>query len=302
MPAHYPLSICDERELPQGYVGPVYVWDIDKTYLTTNFSSLKGLLRIPLEFAVDKIANPGMPEVIRGLRRGPGEEYAGHPLYFVSASPPQLRNVLEHKMLMDGVEYDGITSKDWLKTLIELKPGRLSEQVGFKVCALLAGRLSRPESREYLFGDDVEKDPAAFDLYARMVNDEVSPGDATAELRKLKVKREDRKAAFCLLETLPRKLGRVEKIFITLEHNTPPEKFEKYEGRVVPVRGSGQLAFVLLEMGLIDREAASQVVEAIMARSRAPEDLIELLADDAVERNLISQKNLDSLDLDLDRV
>jgi hypothetical protein len=248
MANRYPLSACNERELPEGYDGPAYVWDIDKTYLSTNFSSLGGLLRIPLEFAVDKIANPGMPEVIRGLRRGPGEEYAGVPLYFVSASPPQLRRVLEHKMLIDGVEFDGITSKDWLKTLLEFKPGRLKEQVGFKVCALLAGRLDRPSSREYLFGDDVEQDAAAFHLYARMVNREISPGDAATALRKHKVEKEDRKSAFSLLETLPRKLGRVERIFITLEKNTPPEKFEKYSGMVVPVRGAGQL-FLPLRAG-----------------------------------------------------
>lgn len=91
MGARYPLRINDERVLPDGYDGPVYVWDIDKTYLSTHFSSLHGLARIPLEFAVDKVAIPGMPELLRGLRKGAGPHYAGHPLYFVSASPPSSR-------------------------------------------------------------------------------------------------------------------------------------------------------------------------------------------------------------------
>lgn len=296
------MKTHDERELPEGYAGPAFIWDIDKTYLSTNFSSLGGLLRIPLEFAVDKIANPGMPEVIRGLRRGPGEDYAGVPLYFVSASPPELRKIIEHKMLIDGVEFDGITSKDWLRTLLQFRPGRLRDQVGFKVCALLAGRLSRPGAKEYLFGDDVEEDADAFDIYARMVNGDLSPGDASTALRKHKVKGDDRKAAFSLLETLPRKLGTVERIFITLEKNTPPEKFERFGDMVVPVRGAGQLAFCLFQMGLIDRAAARQVIEAIMAKSRAPETLVELLSADALDRNLISNHNLDSLELDLGRV
>jgi len=30
-----------------------------------------------------------------------------------------------------------------------------------------------------------------------------------------------------MLETLPRKIGKVERIFIHLEHNTPPEKFDE---------------------------------------------------------------------------
>ncbi len=292
------MKMHNERVLPEGYDGPVFIWDIDKTYLSTNFSSFRGLLQIPLEFAVDKIANPGMPEVIRGLRRGPGEEYAGTPLYFVSASPPELRNVLEHKMLIDGVEYDGITSKDWLRTLMQFRPDRLRDQVGFKVCALLAGRRERPGSHEYLFGDDVEQDAAAFHLYAQMINGEISPGDAATALRKHKVRGDDRKAAFTLLEALPRKMGRVKRIIITLEQNTPPEKFDQYGEMVVPVRGAGQMAFTLYEMGLIDRAAARQVIEAVKARSRAPDALVELLAADALERVLISAKNLDSLDLE----
>lgn len=294
----YPLSTDNQRELPEGYDGPAFIWDIDKTYLSTNFSSLMGLLSIPLEFAVDKIAIPGMPEVIRALRRGPGEEYAGNPLYFVSASPPQLRSVLEHKMLMDGVEYDGLTSKDWLRCLLQFRPGRLREQVGFKLCALLTGKLDRPGAREYLFGDDVERDAVAFSLYARLVNGELAPGDAAAAMRSEGVKRDDRGFAFALLETLPRKLGMVERIFINLERNTSPEKFEQYGDIVIPVRGAGQLAFALYEMGLIDNGSIGWVIESIKAKSRSPEELLELLAEDALERGLITEERMRSLGID----
>jgi len=297
MASRYPLSTEDERELPEGYAGPAFIWDIDKTYLSTAFSSLRGLLSIPLEFAVDKIAIPGMPEVIRALRRGPGEGYEGSPLYFVSASPPQLRGVLEHKMLMDGVEYDGITSKDWLRCLLEGRPGRLREQVGFKICALLSGRLNRPMSREYLFGDDVEDDTAAFDLYARMINGEISPGEAADAMRSEGVKRDDRRCAFALLETLPRKLGRVERFYIHLARNTPPEKFAEYGDRVVPVRGAGQLALSLFESGLVDSSAVEDVFEAIEVKSRSPEELVTLVTSDALARGLVSGEKFSSLEL-----
>lgn len=296
--SRYPVSTEDLRTLPEGYDGPVFVWDIDKTYLSTSFSTVRGLLSIPLEFAVDKIAIPGMPEVIRALRRGPGDRYAGHPLYFVSASPPQLRRVLEHKMLMDGVEYDGITSKDWLKCILQRRPGRLREQAGFKICALLAGRLRRPASREFLFGDDVEEDAAAFSIYARLVNGDLPHGEASEVLRAQGVKKDDRRCIYTAMETLPGSLGRVERIFIHLERNTPPEKFEQYEGLVVPVRGSGQLGFALYETGLIDSTAARQVVEAIIEKSRSPQDLVELISQDALERGLISSRKLAALRLD----
>lgn len=293
--SRYPLSIENERELPEGYDGAAFVWDIDKTYLSTAFSSVRGLLRIPLEFAVDKIAIPGMPEVLRALRRGTGEQYAGWPLYFVSASPPQVRRVLEHKMLMDGVEYDGLTSKDWVRCLIQFRPGRLREQVGFKLCAMLEGRLARPTAREYLFGDDVEQDAAAFYLYARLLSGELSPGEGADVMRENGVKRDDRRCAFGMLETLPRKLGRVERIFINLERNTPPDRFEQYGGMVIPVRGAGQLALALYTHDLMDAQSVRRVFEALIARSRSPQELVELLCEDAVDRELIAAADMESL-------
>ena len=66
---------------------------------------------------------------------------------------------------------------------------------------------------------------------------------------------------------------------------------------VVPVRGAGQLAFSLFELGLLDTRAVSQVVEAIQARSRSPEELIELLTGDALERGLLSARSVDELGL-----
>ena len=37
-----------------GFTGDLFVWDIDKTYLVSEFDSFKGLLSIPFEFAIDK--------------------------------------------------------------------------------------------------------------------------------------------------------------------------------------------------------------------------------------------------------
>src|SRR5215467_9539607 len=141
MKTSYPLSVRDDRLLPKDYDGLVYVWDIDKTYLATPFSSVWGLIQIPLEFAIDKRAIPGMPEVLRGLRRGAGPEVSCTPLYFISASSHFMRGVIESKMLRDGVEQDGIIFKDWYRVLLSLHPRRLFEQVGFKMVALLMGRL-----------------------------------------------------------------------------------------------------------------------------------------------------------------
>ena len=112
------LHRSNDRELPSDYRGDVLFWDIDQTYLDTRFSSLQGLLRIPLEIALDKAAIPGAAPLLRALRRGPGAKSALVPLYFVSGSPHQLRRAVERKMLLDGGEQDDITFKDQLRLLV----------------------------------------------------------------------------------------------------------------------------------------------------------------------------------------
>lgn len=285
----YPLSVEEYRALPADYRGPVFVWDVDKTYLSTAFSSLRGLARIPVEFAVDKLAIPGMPEILRALRRGAGPGYACLPLYFISASPPQMRSVIEHKMLLDGVEPDGITCKDWLGALARFKPGRLREQVGFKLCALLEGRLRRPLADEYLFGDDAEKDPVAFHLYARIVAGSISPGEAQERVAAEGVDREARQFVFDLVGRLPRRRGRVERIFIHLEKGTPPERFAAMGDLLVPVRGACELALALYEEGLISAQAAR---EACLAAASARGEPAGQAAARALERGLIREARL----------
>jgi hypothetical protein len=291
----YPLSMDDQRTYPESFDGNVFVWDIDKTYLQTHFSSLKGMARIPVEFAIDKKAIAGMPEILRGLRRGPGEDFACAPLYFVSASPPQMRRVIERKMLMDGVEYDGIVLKDWLKTLRQLRPGRLREQAGFKICALLSGRLNRPRSVEYLFGDDVESDAEAFFVYARLLSGELTAGEAETRMLKAGIKRDDRRCIRALLDRLGPDRGRVERAFIHLEHNTPPERFASFAPEVVPVKGAVQLSLSLYALDLLDAETVRRVVASVKA-SPSPGDIASLVSD-ARKRKLISKKKIEELEM-----
>jgi hypothetical protein len=291
----YPLSMDDQRTYPESFDGNVFVWDIDKTYLQTHFSSLKGMARIPVEFAIDKKAIAGMPEILRGLRRGPGEDFACAPLYFVSASPPQMRRVIERKMLMDGVEYDGIVLKDWLKTLRQLRPGRLREQAGFKICALLSGRLNRPKSVEYLFGDDVESDAEAFFVYARLLSGELTAGEAETRMLKAGIKRDDRRCIRALLDRLGPDRGRVERAFIHLEHNTPPERFASFAPEVVPVKGAVQLSLSLYALDLLDAETVRRVVASVKA-SPSPGDIASLVSD-ARKRKLISKKKIEELEM-----
>ncbi len=296
MPASYPLQVDDQRTLPDGYAGPVFIWDIDKTYLSTHFSSLQGLSRIPLEFAVDKQAIAGMPEVLRGIRRGPGPGYGCVPLYFVSASPPQLRAVLEHKMILDGVEFDGITFKDWWQIMKKGRPKRILDQVGFKVCALQEGRQRRPMATEYLFGDDAESDADAFSLYASLVHEQMSYGEARNRIADAGMREDNQRCALALLDRLPEKRGKVKRGFIHLEKRTPPEQFDRFGPLVVPVRGGFQLCLALFALGLVDEDTVRQCREAICPAVGTPDPELDARITDAVDRRLISRKKLRLLD------
>jgi hypothetical protein len=296
MPDAYPLRTHDQRTLPDGYSGPVFIWDIDKTYLSTHFSSLRGLSRIPLEFAVDKEAIPGMPEVLRGIRRGPGPGYGCVPLYFVTASPPQLRGVLEQKMILDGVEFDGITFKDWWRLMKQGRPKRFVDQVGFKVCALLDGRKRRPLAAEYLFGDDAETDADAFFLYATLINERLSTDEAAVRMAGAGMREDNLRCALVLLEGLPKRRGKVKRVFIHLEKRTPPEQFERYATLLKPVRGGFQLSLALFALGLVDEDTVRQCREATPSAAEAPDSDLDGLVADAVRRRLISRNKLRLLD------
>jgi hypothetical protein len=295
MESRYPLKIFDDRHLSPDFRGDVFVWDIDKTYLSTHFSSMKGLARIPLEFAVDKSAIAGMPEVLRGLRRGPGPTFAAAPIYFVSSSPPQLKGVIERKMLIDGVQPDGFTFKNWGATLRQLRPDRLKDHLGYKLCALLMGRRSRPLCREFLFGDDAERDAETYALYASILAHE---RDARAVLHELitgRVKPDDRGLIFDLIDELPEEVGQVGRVFIHLTKGTTPDDLEVYGPRICPVHNGFQLALALFQLGLIDVRSAQQARMAYKAAFQATPEQLEQQIDDAVTRDLIAQETLAKL-------
>jgi len=284
----YPLKVVIFRDLPADYRGKVHVWDVDKTYLDTHFSSFRGMARIPVEFSVDKKAIPGMPEILRGLRWGNGETtYTGTPLFFVTASPSAMEGVLRRKMLLDGVEYDGLVMKDWLGCLKQFRPGRLREQLGFKVCALLTLRLIHKHAFEYLYGDDTESDPQAYALYADLLNGDLSAGEAEIRMESLGISKDDRRCVQELLDRLGQVKGRVERAFIHLERGTPPSRYFNLGPVITPVRGAGQLALALYEQRLITMDAVTRTMAACETspRWRVTQEMVL----DAIERGLIHE-------------
>ena len=162
------------RDLRGQSVAQLVICDIDKTYLNTKFSTWRGLVRIPFEWAIDKRPIPGMVPLLRGLRRGLDTGHSAHPLFFVSGSPPELRGVIERRMVMDGVEVDGFLFKDQIGCIKRGRVKALTQQVAYKLYALSelwAG--ATKVDRVVMFGDDVEDDPFIFSIFRRVLLAEI---------------------------------------------------------------------------------------------------------------------------------
>lgn len=275
MTGRYPIERTNERVLPADYRGPIDIWDIDKTYLESEFESIRDLLRGAFERAIDKRTKPGMRAVLRALRRGtaPGSGAGAPvpvrtPLYFVSASPPELRRVLEGKMLIDGVEYDGIAFKDQLGLMKARRFRELRRHVAYKLAALFEYRAEWPAgAREWLYGDDAETDALIYSLYAQ-VRAGTLGGEALAEeLAKHGVARGDRRliatlAALAAEKSPPPAGGSVEAIYIVRVSKAPkvdPAAFPL----VRPVSGAVELAVDLARRGRIPESAIAEVEKEV---------------------------------------
>lgn len=249
---------------PEPLAPVIYRWDIDKTYLKSEFGSLREMVRIGFEKAESKVAAPGVAALIRALRKTAERSEREVGVYFISASPPQIGKEIRKKLELDGIVHDGIVFKNQLQRLVRGKFRHLREQVGFKVTELLKSRLqSRPEAREYVFGDDWESDPLIYSIYA-----DVGAGRLTAEalaeiLQMIRVDpplvEEARRLAAAMT---PRDF--VGRIFINLERRTPPAHLRPFGQRLVPTHNYFQTAVCLFEEGVLDGNGVASVARALL--------------------------------------
>ena len=269
----YPIDRASYRTLDPDWEGEVVIADIDRTYLATRFSSMKGMLRIPFERAAQKRDIEGMARLLRELRRGPGRITRDTPLFFLSASPKQLRPVIERKMGLDGISFDGTTFKDWGRVFRGGRPKRIKEQIGFKLTALLTSRSHMPlGAREVLLGDDLETDPITYGLYADVLAGRIPTSDLARVLRRNGVGHAD--AAH--IERIRRDLqpgSGVLRAFIRLERHEDSDDFLQFGPGVVGCRGAFQMAVVHWRMGLVSLSAVGRVAAALAARKVSPDSL-----------------------------
>jgi hypothetical protein len=234
-------------------------WDLDKTYLRSEFDSLRKMLRTAFETAEDKVDVPGVAELIRVLKAAAERRRSEVLIYFVSASPPQIGQAIRDKLALDGVPYDGIVFKNQLAHLRRGRFRNLREHVGFKLVELLRGRLVVPAgARELCFGDDWESDPLIYSLYADILAGRLEAAQLVPLLRRVRVDPQlvDEVVA---LGARAASMDAVQRIFINLERRTPPASFRLFGPRVVPTFNYFQTALVLSADGHLDPPDVTRV-------------------------------------------
>ncbi|HEY8517815.1 MAG TPA: phosphatase domain-containing protein [Candidatus Binatia bacterium] len=260
-------------------------WDLDKTYLRTQFESLRQMVKIPFEAGSDKVHLPGVPQVIQGLRRCAVARSQRPFVFFLSASPPQIGNAIREKLELDGIEYDGIIFKDQLRNLVRGRWRSLREQVGYKLSELLESRQRGPAAaREILFGDDWESDPLIYSVYADILAGRLDVEAVRKMLRTLDVEPSAIARVARAIEALESHSEVVQRIYINLEKRTPPGRFHAFGPRLVPAFNYFQTGASLFELGLIDDEALKAIARALIEEASYSGDRLRNSLDDLVRR------------------
>jgi len=263
-------------------------WDLDKTYLRSEFTTLRQLLRTAFERPEQKVDVPGVAELIRALKAAAESRGQTALVYFVSASPPQIGKSIRAKLALDGVPYDGIVFKNQLEHLRRGKFRNLREHVGFKLVELLRGHLAAAaDTRELCFGDDWESDSLIYSLYADILAGRLAIAPLTAILMRIRV---DPLLVAEVVELATRVPARdaVERIFINLERRTPPATFRLFGPRVVPTFNYFQTAVVLAVMGRLRLADVTRIGSVLVERSGYTARRLDNSLDDLVRRGLLT--------------
>lgn len=274
-------------------------WDLDKTYLYTEFETIRDLVRTALEKPEQKRDVPGAARLLRELGQ------LGARVHIVSGSPRQMAGRLTRKLALDGVRFDELTLKPNLSNLLRLRFRALHDQLGYKLPALLHARLedqvSSPLAREVLVGDDAEADALVYSLYADLCAGHVDARQLTRVLSANRVYKDRQRECLRALPNL-RKEAVVSRILIHLDRQSSPSKFWVYGKRVVPFYNYLQAAFILAEDQWLNGEAVLGLAQEFMDKHRFDIDALARSYLDLMRRGHASGAIVPTLEAALDNL
>lgn len=268
----------------------IFTWDLDKTYLRTEFGSWRALMRTALEPAEHKRSYPGAATLAREI----GQLSAAR-LHFISGSPRQMRRVIERKLRLDGIPSHRLVLKPNLSNVLRGRFRAVRQQLGYKLAALFEARQelgSRP--KEWLFGDDAESDAFIYSLYAEALRGHVTKAMLTRIAARARLYKEDTARLLELLPTIPRTNG-VQRIFIHLETRTPPGRFARYGGRLVPIFNYFQAALVLFDDAVVSADVVIRVAASMVSPGNYSVAMLANSFQDLLRRGLLNSDSAKTL-------
>ncbi len=291
-------------EAPRGESATRFVarWDLDKTYLRTDFDTLGELVRTAIERPDRKRSVPGAAQLLRELNR------SGARIHIVSGSPRQMRGRLEEKLRIDRVRWDEMTLKPNLSNILRLRFSALRDQLGYKLPVLLASRVHDQRLggddvtvREALVGDDAEADAFVYSLYADVLGGAVPRAELERVLHAAHTYDDQARRCLDACDRLD-EADVVERILIHLDRQSRPSRFDEYGARVVPFYNYLQAAFVLEQDGRIDAEGVLRVASELALRHRFDGDALARSHLDLWRRGHVHRAPVDALAGALERM
>ena len=267
----------------------VFVWDLDKTYLDTHFGSISELWRTIVEKAFQKRNVPGTGSLVSALKTTWEQERGqrAFPIYFITASPPQMEVRIREKLEYDQILPLGSFYKDNLKNLKPSRLWRLTQQVGFKLQALLQLRVRlKDDVRQILWGDDSESDAIIYSLYSDICARRWTEKELSQILRGLHVIGEQAETILDLQDRVPEG-DPVEKIYINLATDTDPEYYLKFGRRMVPTYNTFQASLDLMQDGRLSPDQVVRVAEDMLMNYGFTKEELESSFDNLVRRQIL---------------
>lgn len=270
----------------------VFIWDLDKTYLDTTIDSLSGLINTVLEKALNKKNIPGTNVLIQALSefRKQQKGYMYFPIYFITASPPQLEERISEKFSIDDIRPFGCFYKD---NLANLRPGRfwrLTKQVGYKLQSLLQLRTRLSEKvRQICWGDDSETDAIIYNLYSDICSRRLGAHEIRTILEKLNVTGEQVNTILELQADIPEN-DPVEKIYINLATDTDPDYYLKFGRRTLATYNTFQVAMDLCQDHRLDLEGVYKVAHDMIQNYRYTREELMKSFDEFIRRGVIGER------------
>lgn len=238
-------------------------WDLDKTYIHTEFDTVRMLFQTWMQTAEEKRTVAGASNLLRELIAA--QPVGQHHVTFISGSPRQMRSVLAERLRLDGIVPDTFILKPNLSNLLRLRLRAIRSQIGYKLESLLRTHVDAPHVDELLFGDDAEQDALIYSLYADLVSGRSTRGDLRWVLETSDVDAREQEQVLAAYDALHvQGETRIARIFIHLARRSPTSRFDHFGARVVPVFNWMQAGMVLRSDGWLPLSGLQRLVGAMV--------------------------------------